>query len=326
MGSSSVLFIGDDWRDQFERYRHVDWVSSLSPHFVLTDVLAEARAAYPAATTVVYRLLDGRELDSTELFQEVERRTEVKYERIYKPLNGAEPFVDWAARRYGVARLGPGTVPDFAKGHRGGWIRIDQAGEAVELVQRDIPDSLGYYYLLGTWEAFLLRPGATGWNIDRDGNVTEATQGLVGSARLRDIDLPAMRQQRSDEFRARWDAVHQATRGEAWVPFAEIRKRYPPQGERWNAELEQQASREWFAQPALQRVAAARCVNDLTHEALDPMLLARDDYVHRQCDATSALHYFDVVRHWTHLECPGEAELLEGLDDNDLLTHVGVKC
>ncbi len=145
MGSQTLLFIGDDWREQFRRYQSMEYAFSLSPYIVDTDYLAKAKAAYAHATAVTYRLQDGREVAWFDELDDAELRAGVKYRSIHKPLAGAVPFDRWAMKQYGIQPLAPGQAPDLLKAHRWGWLRRDETGEVIELVTRDIPDSLGYF-------------------------------------------------------------------------------------------------------------------------------------------------------------------------------------
>lgn len=288
MGSSTLLFIGDDRQDQFERFQSMEYAFPLNPHIVEIDRLEVLRARYATAT------------------------------------HGEESFERWAAKWHGLAVVPPGQEPDRMNEHRWGWMRRNEAGEIVELVQRDIPGSLNYFFFLNASDGFLLKPGAVGWDIDGNHVATEVTEGFAGAARLRDIDLEGMRGRKTQDYEARWDAVHRAAQGETWLPFVEISKRHP-QGPSYSHAIYLQAAREWFAQTPLQRAYAANCTSDHTHQALDPMLLPREDYVAHFRRRLCALDYDDVVKHWKYLEKPDEADILAGLDDDALLVSVLAK-
>lgn len=200
----------------------------------------------------------------------------------------------------------------------------DDWRKQLEVVERDIFRE-SFFIGMGKDNEFLLKPGATGWDVNGLGQVTEVTDGYAGSARLSDIDLFAMQQKRINDIQERWDAVHRVVAGDTWISFADIRKKYPPQTEKYNAEFEHAARNEWFYQPAVQKVCNAGCTTDLTNEALDPILLPRADYVQQCTRGSGVLRFYDVIRHGEHLVNPNESELLAGLDVNELLTTVLVK-
>jgi hypothetical protein len=173
MGSSSVLVIGDDWREQLDRYKRMEYANPLSPHIIHVDILSRELERYLASDT-------RQNITFTEL----------------------------AERQYGDVKLDPGAEPDFSGKHRWGWMRLNEAGEVVELVERTIPGGF-FFFFMHTHAEFLLKSGVTGWNVDGDGQVTEVTEGYAGSARLSDIDFHVMRQKQIDDFQERWDAVLQ---------------------------------------------------------------------------------------------------------------------
>jgi hypothetical protein len=245
MGSKSVLVIGDDWREQLDRYKTMEYADPLSPHIVHVDILPRELERYLASDT----------------------RQNIT-------------FIEWA-EQCGYVKLDPGVEPDLSGKHRWGWMRLNDAGEVAELVWRTIPDAF-FFFFRHTYAEFLLKPGATGWNVDGNGQATEVTEGYAGSARLSDIDFHAMQQKQIDDFQERRDAV-------------------------------------------LQNIYKAYCTDSCTHEALDPMLLPRADYVRHRAKH-GVLDRTDLIRYGQHLDTFNEAELLAELDDDALLTMAYVKC
>jgi len=327
MGSQTLLFVGDDWRDQFARFQSMEYAYPLSPYIVEVDRLEQARKDYAVAKVGLMKLEDGRVVRSLDEIDKEQLRAGVRYQRIWEPLNGAVPFEQWVSEKFGARTLGIGEVPDLMDTHRWGWMRLDAAGKAIELVVREIPGSLNYFYFIRATDAFLLKPGATGWDIDHDadGQGIEVTQGFAGAARLRDIDLDEMRRRNRAELEARWDAVQAATQGARWLPFAEFEKRHP-QGPEYSHEVYLRAAREWSDQPAVRQAASTPGTRDATDRGIDPLLLPRDEYVRHHKRRLQALNYFDVVKNWQHLDAPDEDEILAGLDGNSLLASVTVKC
>ena len=198
------------------------------------------------------------------------------------------------------------------------------AGESIELIERVIPDGF-FFHFRGTCPRFLLKPGATGWDVSASGERSAVHAGHAGSARLADIDLEGMRQARRAGFEASWDAVHAVAAGASWEPFVEIRKRYPPQTDRYDESIEHAAVREWFAQATLQKLWEARCASDFTHAALDRMLLSRTDYV-QHCARDLAFGPTEVVEDGRLYQMEDEQAFLARQDSNTLLTQVAVKC
>ena len=321
MGSSTVLVIGDDWRDQLDRYQVMEYAPLQSRHIVEVDRLADARKRYPSATTAVFRLPDAREV--SDFVGELKEGVSTSIAIVHKPLNGSVPFAEWVRREYGGVVLASGEAPDISGTHRWGWMRLNDAGEVTELVQRTIPGGF-FFYFVCTHQGLLLKPGATGWDI-RDSEVSEVTEGFAGSARLSDIDFFAMRRKGIDQVRERWNAVHRVVEGDTWATFAEIRKKYP-QTEKYDPEIETAASQEWFGQPALQKILKAGCAIDYAPEMFDLMLLPRDDYVRHCTKGSRVLDFNDVIRHGERLINPDEGMVLAGLGDNELLTCAVVKC
>jgi hypothetical protein len=232
-------------------------------------------------------------------------------------------FAEWVVQRYCVNKLNPGAEPDFHKKHRWGWMRLNETGEVTELVRRTIPGGF-FFIFLGTCRNLLLKLGAVGWNIDSSYLVTEVTAGYADSTRFADIDFSAMRQKAINHLQKRWDAVHRISAGDTWIPFTEIRMKYPTT-ETYDSEIEDAASQEWFNQPTIQKLYQAHCTNDYTHDGLDLMLLPRTGFV-QHFSKDSVLHYGYIIRNGELLTNPDEADLLAGLDDNALLTMAVVKC
>jgi len=303
----------------------MDYAHPQSRHIVPIDRLADARKRYPSATTTMYRLPDGREVSSFDEIDELKPGGGgVSLTIVHKPLNGSVPFAEWVKSNYGFTVLASGEAPDVLGAHRGGWMRLNEAGEVTELVQRTIPGGFILFFR-GTYPGLLLKPGATGWDITDEG-VSEVTEGFAGSARMSDIDFFAMRRKGIDDVRERWDAVHRVAAGDTWRTFAEIRGKYPPQGEQYDPQIEAAAHQEWLGQSALQKIQKADCVIDYDPGMFDLMLLPRDDYVRRCTKGSRVLDFGSVIRHGELLADPDEGRILAGLGDDELLTCAVVKC
>ena len=318
MGSCAILVIGNDWRQELDRFQSIEYAAPSSPYIVNVDRLPDALKSYPEATELVFRLPNG------VLVREIrDIPVGVKAKIVTRSLKDAPPFADWARTRYGLNTLDVDASPDLHGRHGAGWIRASEAGEVLEIVERTISGGF-YFYLMGTCSDLLLKPGAVGWDIDQEGERVEVREGRAGSARLCDIDFATMREEKIEESLRRWDLVHRAADGASWVPHALIRQRYP--GGRYDQKVENAASQEWFAQPALERIHAAGASDDYTHAALDPMLMPREEYLAWRLSLYCALSFYDVIRQGRHLVAPSDEEILADLPPDVLLTSVAVKC
>jgi hypothetical protein len=192
MGGMTIVVIGDDWRDQLDRYQSLEYAEASNRHIVKVDRLQQALKAYPGATKSKFRLPDGREVDDLDEVEPALMKAGIPLHIVHHPLNGELPFPAWASKQFGVRPLAEGALPDLEREHRFGWIRQDAAGQVTELVQCKIPGAF-FFYLRGTSDDIVLKPGGVGWIVGQDDQVTEVTTGRCGSARLRDIDFAAMR-------------------------------------------------------------------------------------------------------------------------------------
>lgn len=325
MGSACLLVVGDDWRTEMNRFQSMDYADPLSPFIVAVDWLQQALERHAAATTTRIRLGNGRVVDKVdEITSEELMRYGTKAEFFKVPTPTVMPFFQWVRSQYGAELLEAGEAPDLTGRHRNGWLRVNAAGEFIELVRRDIPGGF-FFHFIGTHPLFQLKPGATGWNISRADEATPVHAGLAGSARLADIDFEAMRRSLVESIGARWDAVHAVAAGATWLPFSEIRARYPAPSEACDEGIEQAASQAWFAQATLQKLLDARCTRDYTHAALDLMLLPRPDYVQR-CTPRGVLGNIEVVEKGRLFQLEDETAFLSRLDGDTLLTCAAVKC
>ena len=64
MGGMAIVVVGDDWRDQPDRYQSLEHAEASNRHIVTVDRLPAALKAYPWATKSRIRLPDGREVDN----------------------------------------------------------------------------------------------------------------------------------------------------------------------------------------------------------------------------------------------------------------------
>ncbi len=157
MGHSTVLVIGDNFRDQLEKYECFEYAYPTNKHIVTIDALAKAKQNYENCS-------DDKQIG----------------------------FLSWVKKHYAIAVLNEAEDPDFFGAHKNGWVRLGPGGEVTELMERTIPGGFLDWFE-GTVNDWKLKPGAEGLVINMDGEEKPATDGYAGSARKCAIDLDGMR-------------------------------------------------------------------------------------------------------------------------------------
>jgi len=181
---------------------------------------------------------------------------------------------------------------------------------------------------IGTCDDLHLKLGRSGWVIDRSDTVTAVSGGCAGSARLQDIDFDVVRLEAAELFQWRWDAAHNLAGGELWLPWTEIRKRYPAPGKTEDWKLEKAAKDEWMPQKPLQCIYRARLeeINRSFEPAtIDLLLLPRADCIEAAWTNARLVSALDVIQKGEYLRDPDVNAVLAGLEGNPLLTHACVK-
>ena len=175
MGHFSVLVIGDNARDQIEKFQRMEWMWPFdSRHIVARDCLAERRKEHARAKP--------------------------------NPVYVMDSFASWVKQQYGGEMLMEGETPDFLGRHRWGWFRLDRMGEVVEMYKRVVPYSQ-WDFFDGTVDWLVLKPGASGWRASEFWTTKEPVlEGAAGIARKGAIDFEAMRDASAVKAGALWDS------------------------------------------------------------------------------------------------------------------------
>ncbi len=194
MGSALVLIVGDDWRHQLLSLQCMEHAEPDNPFIQSHDILALAQA---------------------DFLRETRKPSQSRHARMSRAER--DVFVSRMRLVHGVGLLAQHETPDVFNAHRWGWLRVLPSGGITELVVRDIPNGF-YRFVQNTVPRLLLKPGAMGWDVDANGQVTEVHAGKAGSARLADIDLDELRRQRLARLQAEWDAARAVNAGERWTP------------------------------------------------------------------------------------------------------------
>lgn len=143
-------------------------------------------------------------------------------------------LAQWASGWYGVTPVAVGEEPDLEGDHKYGYLRFNEAGEVIELINRTNPNKKWDWCVVGgRWSGyFRAKPGTGG---------VKGEQGLMGSEkdaagvdviRKGDIDFEAEAAKITAEVMAQWDKAGVRT------PFAFLDK---------NGAWHQKGRMGWFA-------------------------------------------------------------------------------
>jgi hypothetical protein len=169
------------------------------------------------------------------------------WEEVQVPRAEVESFRDYVADYYGMEVLKPGQEPDLAKTHKFGWVRVDAAGSAYEVIDRTNPRKKWDWYLIGgRWTGFFqLKTGHAG-EVGRPGVMTPpAGAGRADQAFKGSIDFAAMRDEKGNAAGAEWDVIHTtldaAGAPHTWDSWKTVRERTEieretlllPEGKTW---------------------------------------------------------------------------------------------
>jgi ribonuclease HI len=257
MGAQVVLVIGDNFRDQLDKYRNTAPASS--PHWVAVDKFAEVTQEHATVKNSFLKHVDGSLHDpwAPQFMRDIEGRkfqfVPAGYAPVLLPAKGNISFEKWVRRTYGgLGILADGEEPNFLGEHAGGWVRVNARGEIVELMMRIIPECF-FDYFESTQNSFLLKPGAQGVVIDEgEGDAAPATTCFAGSATKGAIDFAAMREAMRAAATERWDRAAAASDSKPWESFKTIWEKFESQP--FSMELRITAKRQWAAQPAVRAI------------------------------------------------------------------------
>jgi hypothetical protein len=360
MGHKTVLVVGDNFRDQLDKYQRAEYASPTNRHFVPCDYLEEAKQEFAASYVSFLQDVNGSLHDPCDA-------------QFFRPLNGEKQqyvrakarmsFLDWVKKVNGYGILSEHEARDVEGKHKLGWTRVNAIGEVIEMFAADIPGGF-FDWFESTDDILKLKPGAYGVVIDRNDEEVVAN-GFAGSARKAAIDFDAMREVMSTFAAERWDRAASVAGSQTWESFKVIWKKY--ENEKWSHELHLAAVREWAAQPpvnaiiddcrifpssvirlssppatriietccideadwknlnVLERSASDLVWNDHSASGIDPLALPRDQYVQR-FGLRQLLGYGTVINDGILLGEHDEIELFNSIADETVITLASVHC
>lgn len=348
MGHCSVLVIGEDPLDMFDKFQRAEYADpTKNNYFTAIDILEKARARYNRDTTRFLQDKDGglhdpwdaqfwRSVENDEPAPEpkdypvVTNLTASKrlcvptdFQQVHIPTSELVTFQDWICKYYGLAVLADGQEPDLLKTHRGGWIRVNEAGEVTEAMERTIPNGI-WDYFEWTIDLFKLKPGATGLSIRGEEQVVDS---YAGCARKSAIDFEWMRNEEGQKAAQLWDQAATARGSLTWVRYDELCKKH-------NARLfdyESPAWKEYRAQPAIDAMYAAGCSPYNEGACLDSFGFPRNEYIDLHREKVIVRYFGYVVKDGDLIYgddiCPSLQalnQILEDLPNHTLLTAASV--
>lgn len=256
MGHETILVIGDNFRDQLEKYQSAEYAPPMSRHFFVVNILEDAEKYYATDTTCFLQHVDGSLHDpwDAQFWRPVnggkQQYVPTGFSKISIPVKERMSFVDWVKKTYGYRILLEGQDPDIFGEHQGGWVRVNANGQICEMIERTIPGGFLDWFE-STDDIFKLKLGAYGIVIDGE-NEASATNGFAGSAKKSEIDFDAMREVIRTCAAERWDRAAAAAGSQSWDSFQVIWKRY--ENQKYSHELHYTAAREWAEQPAVKAI------------------------------------------------------------------------
>lgn len=344
MGHYCVLVIGENARDQFDKFQRAEYAHPTeNKYLVAVDVLEEVKAKYERHTTRFLRdeagglhdpwdarfwrpLGDGEPetgpADSpvvTNLTEHKRQFVPAGFQRVDLPTQGLVSLRSWITQWYGFAVLGQGEEPDVMKTHRGGWMRVNEAGEVIEAMERTIPNGI-WDWFEGTVDLFKLKPGATGLSI-RNGE--KVVSDCAGAARKGAIDLASMRADEGRKAAELWDKAASARGPLTWERYDALCKQH-------NARPFDYQSAAWIEyrkQAAIEAMYAAGCSPHDQGASLDKLGLPREEYAAINRDKAVFQHFSYVVKDGEIIygdaispSLPDLNKMLDELSDDTLLT------
>lgn len=144
------------------------------------------------------------------------------------PVPSLMSFAEFVEHWNGYKPVLPGEAPDIDDTHKYGYMRLDAAGEVVELVQRTNPNAKWDWWVIGgRWTGFFkLKHNASGAVGMRGLMTTPALPGYADQALNGDIDWASMRKEAADEAAERYAAMQRHTGGQRWLSWPEVRAQH----------------------------------------------------------------------------------------------------
>jgi hypothetical protein len=344
----TVLVIGDDVKDQLDKFQRAEYADPENRHFVVVDILEKARSEYRSATHRLLRYADGSLHDpyGEKFWRPVpngkQQYVPEGYTPVTIPLSETTSLLDWVRSQYGDLVVGEGQEPDIDGMNEAAWIRVNAAGEVVGLFERTIPGGFIDWFE-GTENRWTLKTGAVGHVIKPGWDQEPAADGHAGSARKSAIDLDGMRHPIQQAAADWWDCASSARGSKTWESFEVLWERY--ERDEYSDELHFTALSQWAAQPAVAAIIAASRLNKPHYEqlseykivagsghwnvcvprAIDLLMLPRNEYVDRH-GLRILLGYGEVIMDGELKTDIGEGQLFASIPEDALLTLVQVHC
>jgi hypothetical protein len=260
MGHQTILVIGDNFRDQLDKYQRAEYASPTNRHLGPVNYLEEAKQEFAVCHVSFFQDADGNLHDPSDakFFRAAHGEKQPLMPKGFKevrlPAKGRISFLDWVKRVNGYDMLSEHQVRDADGKHKLGWNRVNADGEIIEMFAAGIPGGF-YDWFSSIYDVFQLKPGAMGIVTNDDGEETTVT-GFAGSAKKSAIDFDAMREVMRTAAAERWDravaAVACATGPQSWIPFEALWKKY--QNQKFDHDLYISIKKQWAAQPGVKAI------------------------------------------------------------------------
>jgi hypothetical protein len=110
---------------------------------------------------------------------------------------------------YGLQKLDETQKPDIERDHKYGWVRVNDTGEVLDVIDRTNPNAQwDWYELGGRWTGyFKLKEGAKGTQGEPGLMTDSAKDGYCDQLLMRYIDLGGMRQEAREKAKEKFDKV-----------------------------------------------------------------------------------------------------------------------
>lgn len=241
MSHFTVLVIGDEPEAQLQPYHEYECTGISDQYVVPVNKTEEARAEYEKSVERLVRFPDGREVSkydkqfytkkAAEKWGNDEFELPAGCTLIDKPTKDVEPFSKWAADYYGVQIIAVHETPDIGdKGeNNGGWVRVNAAGDVIEVIDRTNPNKRWDWHSLGgRWTGYFPLKANGNGSAGKPGLMTsKAKPGYVDQARKDAIDFERLRNEKGEEARAEYRKM-MAVVGDAPAPesWESVRERF----------------------------------------------------------------------------------------------------
>lgn len=140
-------------------------------------------------------------------------------------------FIEFIDEWYERPHVANGEEPDVEGTHAGGWVRLNDAGEVCELVDRTNPNARWDWWTVGgRWTGFFkLKPDTTGTlgeggTFHKLGMVERKKGHVADSARKGDIDFDGMRAEAAKEAGEEYDKAAIIINGRTFLSWKQCRE------------------------------------------------------------------------------------------------------